>query len=227
MDPCTTTRFFRPGCLLAAFGILVAVAPFLPDLLWTWHTRNAIDAMTDRAHTLGGSVSIPSGGFWASGKQVDLHLIVKNPKFGDGDLASLVAMDAARHLTYVALDGTDISDASVDVLIGLPRLFSLNISNTRISAAGFDRLCRSSDLHNLHANNISMTDKELSSLLTPSRPTSRKYIDIRGATVSADTIRNYAAAVNAAGIRYGPPGSQAVAIPTDPPVDPRPRSPIP
>jgi hypothetical protein len=184
--------------------VIVVLAPVVVPILWFYHERDNIYRLNEEAHRLGGGAEIPEGAFVLWGFQIQVVADLNGPNVGDDELARLQRMPGFRHVQALDLGGTRITDRSLEVLEGCPRLFTLDLSRTGVTDKGMESLAKLPYLSGIGLSRTEVTDAGLDALIR-SRPDLRR-VDLTRTKVTAEGLRKLREAFPQIYIRPEEPG---------------------
>jgi hypothetical protein len=159
-----TRRDVRATATLDVYMLMFPPIPYSPDRLDDW----LVEIPTVRAVQLEAGL-ITDDVVRGLARRGRLHMLrVMGPTSAIGVMNPNAAelMEVGRpgkdvDITDLWLGNCSVTDASLDVLLGLKKLRSLALNNTKLTAAGVARLAALPDLNTLHVHGLGLTAADL------------------------------------------------------------------
>ena len=176
-------RLLGPAALLVA-GLVIGSVPFAAQRLYF-----SIVGLAERERVVDGRQALVLTGWDRS----DYSILAKKPG-----------------LEILEMGNADVTDATLDLFAGLPKLRELTLNDTRITNVGLHKLQELKQLESLRIARTAVTPEGVAAFLADAPPTFRE-IDVTGNNIPTSILRKWKNAAKTGD--DAPPGEGKAAAP--------------
>lgn len=180
-------RLVGPAGVIAA-GLVLGAAPFVYQHLWF-----SIVGLGERERVVDGKRALVLTG-WDRG---DYSILTRKPD-----------------VEILEMGNADVTDETLELLAGLPRLRELTLNDSRITDAGLPKLRGLANLESLRIARTGVTTDGVSALLADPPPKLRE-IDVTGNGIATSVLRKWKNAGRAAPEGGGEPRGDGATVATE------------